>query len=182
MKHRITATAIALLFGLSMPCAVARKDMAAGTPAVDSGGGHSGGGTPAVGTPAADSPAAGHASGGQSGGGHAGGTTLVAGQANGGPRPREGLARRRWLLPHIAHTRVLTSRATPAPSSHRDSGDRRVRAICSWSPRRIYAPQFFCRTLPGPRLRVRYPPSRLRIWARLFTASATITRCCGDDG
>ena len=68
MKQRIIATAVALLFGLSMPRSVAAQAH---------GGGHSSGGQ----------SAGGHASSGQSTGGHAGSAQAGSGHASTGPSP-----------------------------------------------------------------------------------------------
>src|SRR5207247_10238429 len=70
MTHRMLATAIALLFGLSMTHGVAAKGHGSG----HSGGGHSGGGH----------SGGGHSGGGHSGGGHSAGGHASAGQSKGG--------------------------------------------------------------------------------------------------
>jgi hypothetical protein len=126
MKHRITATAIALLFGLSMPCGVAAKGH---------GGGQSGGG---------------HASGGHSTGGHAGSNHAGGGHANGGhapaakhgatPRAPVPTAPTRGSSPRPRDGRTVVGTAVP-----RSSGPRDVFVVTP----SIYAPHFFRPHLTG---------------------------------
>src|SRR5216683_1924695 len=78
MKHRIIATAIALLFGLSMPRGVAAKGHGGG----HSGGGHSGGGH----------SSGGHSGGGQSTGGHGGSVHGGGSKAGSGSKASGGSA------------------------------------------------------------------------------------------
>ena len=136
MKHRITATAIALLFGLSMPCAVAAQGHGGG----HSGGGHSGGGHSGGGQ-----SGGGHASGGQSGGGHAGGNHAGGGggQANGGRSPA-GKAGATPMAPVPAsptpgYSRPRDGRPVVGTAIPRSSGPRDMFVVTP----SIYAPQFF---------------------------------------
>jgi hypothetical protein len=125
MKHRMIATAIALLFGLSMPRGVAAKGP---------GGGHSGGGH----------SAGGHASGGHSTGGHAGSVHAAGGHghASGGRSP---------AAPHRAPPMAPVATSAPRGSSRppdghavvgtavpRSSGPRDVFVVTP----SIYAPHF----------------------------------------
>jgi len=139
MKHRITATAIALLFGLSMPCAVAAQGHGGG----HSGGGHSGGGHSGGGQSGGGHASGGQSSGGQSGGGHAGGNHAGGGQANRGPSP----------APKAGATPMAPVPTSPTPGYSRPRDGRPVVGTAiprSSGPRdmfvvtpSIYAPQFF---------------------------------------
>src|SRR6266851_5518347 len=135
MKHRIIATAIALLFGLSMPRGVAAKGHGGGhSGGGHSSGGHSGGGH-SGGHSAGGHSAGGHANAGQSTGGHGGsvhggGSKAGSGsKASGGipPPPLHGAAPtppvttshpRGSLRPPDGHTVVGT--AVPRSSGPRD--------------------------------------------------------------
>ena len=124
MQHRIIATAIALLLGLSIPRGVAAKGHGAG----HSGGGHSVGG---------------HTSGGHSTGGHAGSVHAGGGHASGGRSP---------AAPHAAappppvatsptrgFSRPPDGHAVVGTAVPRSSGPRDVFVVTP----SVYAPHFF---------------------------------------
>ena len=136
MTHRIIATAIALLFGLSMPRVAAAKGP---------GGGHSGGGH----------ASGGHSGGGHSGGVHASGARSSAGQSKGGSVHGGGVragAGSAPAAPRGAPPGAPVGTRQPRSSSHppeghavvgtavpRSSGARDVFVVTP----SIYTPQFF---------------------------------------
>jgi len=151
MQHRILATAIALLFGLSMPVLVAAKGH---------GGGHSGGAHAGSGHASGGHASGGHASsGGHSGGGHAsagqkggfrgggvktgGGGTTSGGGSTAAPRgaspsvPVGTTQPRGSSHPPDDH---IVGTAAPRPPHSRD--------VFVVTPS-IYTPRFFHRSFPG---------------------------------
>ena len=144
MKHRIIATAIALIFGLSMPRGVAAKGHGGG----HSRGGHSSGGH-SGGHSTGGHSAGGHASAGQSTGGHGGSVHGGGSKADGGskasggssPAPPHGAA------PTPPVTTSHTRGSLRSPDGHtvvgtavpRSSGPRDVFVVTP----SIYAPHFF---------------------------------------
>ena len=134
MKHRIIATAIALLFGLSLPRGVAAKGPGGG----HSGGGHSAGGHSSGGHSGGGHASGGHATGGQAGsvhagGGHAsGGRSPAAPHAAAPPPPVATSPTRGFSRPPDGHAVVGT--AVPRSSGPRD--------VFVFTPS-FYAPHFF---------------------------------------
>jgi len=176
MKHRITATAIALLFGLSMPCAVAAQGH---------GGGHSGVGTPAAGTPAAGTPAVGT----PAADSPAADTPAVDSPAADMLRqPRWWRPGERWPLaaPKAGATPMAPFPTSPTPGYSRPRDGRPVVGTAiprSSGPRDMFVVtrrstrhSFFARNFTAS-ASVRYPPSRLRIWPAYYGLGYD-HRCC----